>query len=305
MAHLLAGFRFSIGHVYAAAALLRVGLFLYGLLQDAYSPMKYTDIDYFVFTDAAQFVSRGRSPYDRETYRYTPLLAWLLLPCTWYRWSFHFGKIIFAVGDIVAGWLIVRILQSTSGMSRERALRFASLWLLNPMVATISTRGSSEGLLDVIVVFLLWATLQRRIKLAGFLLGLAVHFKIFPFIYGVSIIWWLDGTRLARIVPSQSRQDPSWLEKTIAFVNPARVTFASASVATFALLSAAMYFLYVNAWTSLPAASSLTLLQIRMAISRAQLFLPSDPTRPSTQLLGVQHASASEIVSFGGIVVEL
>lgn len=153
--------------------------------------MKYTDIDYLVFTDAARFVSRGRSPYDRDTYRYTPLLAWLLYPTTLGGVWFDFGKAVFATGDIVTGYLIFRILRQRPAMTTERALKYASIWLLNPMVANISTRGSSEGLLAVIVVALLWAVMRGYVRLAGCLLGLGVHFKIYPFIYAGTIFWYL------------------------------------------------------------------------------------------------------------------
>ena len=186
----------SPARVFTAAILLRVVFFFYGLYQDAHSPMKYTDIDYLVFTDAARFVSYGRSPYARDTYRYTPLLAWLLVPTArspgganlW----FSFGKALFALSDIVAGWLILQVLRKHQGMETSRALKYASIWLLNPMVATISTRGSSEGLLGVMVIALLWAVKQRRIFVAGILLGLGVHFKIYPFIYGPAILFQLD-----------------------------------------------------------------------------------------------------------------
>jgi GPI mannosyltransferase 1 subunit M len=237
----MTGFFSSPSLIFLAAILLRVILFFYGLWQDANSPMKYTDIDYYVFTDASRFIALGNSPYDRETYRYTPLLAWVLLPTTWSNTWFSFGKAIFAVGDIVAGWLVVLVLRSTTNMSTERALKFASIWLLNPMVATISTRGSSEGLLGVMVIALLWAVMQRRILLAGILLGLGVHFKIYPFIYAPSIVWWLDDECLG--IPSTS--SASMLNGITSFCNTSRLKLAFVSLATFVGLNAIMYSMYV------------------------------------------------------------
>lgn len=224
--------------VFSAAIALRAGLFFYGIWQDANSPMKYTDIDYYVFTDAARFAAHGHSPYDRETYRYTPLLAWMLLPTSWSPTWFSFGKLLFATGDIVAGWLIVLVLRKSSKMSMERALKFSSIWLLNPMVATISTRGSSEGLLGVMVIALLWAITQKRIALAGILLGLGVHFKIYPFIYAPSIIWWLDNEHLA--LPDVSKKDdlPSQFRR---FCNSSRLKLSVVSLMTFMSLNTLMY----------------------------------------------------------------
>jgi GPI mannosyltransferase 1 subunit M len=235
-------------NIFASAAALRLILLLYGLVQDAISPLKYTDIDYFVFTGAARYVARGLPPYYRETYRYTPLLAWLLLPTTWNGTAwFSFGKVIFAIADVGAGWFLLRILRmpipsygtkapgSTGVMSEENALKFASVWILNPMVAQISTRGSSEGLLGVMVAGLLWAVLQRRIALAGFFLGLAVHFKIYPFIYAPSLVLYLGS-------PLPPRSGPlSWLRS---LVNPATLTLALTSLLTFGALSSGMYALY-------------------------------------------------------------
>ncbi len=227
--------------LFTSAILLRVILLFWGLYQDATSPLKYTDIDYFVFTDAARYISRGYSPYARATYRYTPLLAYLLLPTTWSPQSlwFHFGKVLFAIADVVAGWLIFVILRER-GFGVSRAGKFASIWLLNPMVATISTRGSSEGLLGVMVMGLLWAVLKRRIALAGSILGLGVHFKIYPFIYAASIIWYLE-------TPSSSTPQPGTRNiKTIitSFANESRISLTLSALSTFSTLNLAMYILH-------------------------------------------------------------
>ncbi|KAF1934375.1 glycosyltransferase family 50 protein [Didymella exigua CBS 183.55] len=239
----LSGFFRSPLLVFTTASFLRAVFLLYGLWQDANSPMKYTDIDYFVFTDAARFISYGHSPYARDTYRYTPLLAWMIYPTTWpgTLW-FSSGKSLFAIGDVVAGWMMYRILREYRGLEKERALKFASIWLLNPMVATISTRGSSEGLLGVFVTALLWAVLAKEMVLAGLLLGFAVHFKIYPFIYAASIVWWLDETSVGRV--SKSRTRGSVFAQLLVFINSQRITIAIAGTVTFALLNIGMYQMY-------------------------------------------------------------
>jgi phosphatidylinositol glycan class M len=207
--------------------------------------MKYTDIDYYVFTDAARFISWGQSPYARDTYRYTPLLAWMIYPTVWPgKFWFSFGKVLFAVGDVAAGWMMFRMLKEYRKMNDERALKFASIWLLNPMVATISTRGSSEGLLGVFVTALLWAVLAKQIPIAGFLLGFAVHFKIYPFIYAASIVWWLDDERDGQNKKSKTAQQKSPTEQILAFLTLQRIYLAISSLLTFAVLNIGMYVMY-------------------------------------------------------------
>ncbi|KAF8545324.1 GPI mannosyltransferase [Trichophaea hybrida] len=214
--------------------LLRLVFFFYGLYQDAHSTFKYTDIDYYVFTDAARALSRNQSPYTRETYRYTPLLAFFLLPTTWPDW-FSFGKILFALSDIVAGWGIYRVLLRMRGVTERQALWYsASCWLLNPMVATISTRGSSEGLLGVMVIGLLWAAVNRHAILSGVLLGFATHFKIYPVIYAPAILLWME------VEPSFTL--PAILSRD--FITTNRVMFAGTALGTFSGLNARMFYDY-------------------------------------------------------------
>ncbi|KAI0054029.1 glycosyltransferase family 50 protein [Auriscalpium vulgare] len=112
--------------ILSVSVVLRVALILYSEWHDAHSVVKYTDVDYRVFSDATWFTlhpgpgNRAKGPlakwinvgdpYTRETYRYTPLLALLLAPNEWVHPSF--GKYLFAGCDILAGILMHRLLVS-------------------------------------------------------------------------------------------------------------------------------------------------------------------------------------------------
>lgn len=139
-------------------------------------------------------------------------------------------------------------------MDSGRAGKYAAIWLLNPMVATISTRGSSEGILGVLVIGLLWAVLQRRIALAGVLLGLSVHLKIYPVVYGVSILWFLDRETIGDFNGKKGpRKEKNTGQKGIGggnddvwgtitgFANKERVVFVGTSLVTFMGLNTLMY----------------------------------------------------------------
>lgn len=87
---------------------IRLVLIAYGEFQDQVSEVPYTDVDYRVVTDGARHIYNGRSPFNRHTYRYTPLLAIFLLPNIYLHRCF--GKILFAAFDLVIAVIIKRII---------------------------------------------------------------------------------------------------------------------------------------------------------------------------------------------------
>ncbi|KAK7080342.1 hypothetical protein SK128_025223 [Halocaridina rubra] len=159
---------------------IRFMFIVYGEHHDKTNVLKYTDVDYHVFTDAASEVAQGGSPFDRHTYRYTPFLAWILLPNVYSH--FIFGKILFSLLDCIASKLIYQLLL-LDGQSKDTAVKCSFLWLYNPLVIGVSTRGSAEAIMAVLVLMTLYFMRLRLALLAGFSLGISIHFKLYPVIY--------------------------------------------------------------------------------------------------------------------------
>ncbi len=70
----------------------------------------------------------------------------------------------------------------------RRATLLVALHLLNPIVIGISTRGSSEPVLTLLVLLTLFCALRGWWDRTAVLLGLSTHWKIYPVIYGVSCV---------------------------------------------------------------------------------------------------------------------
>ena len=180
--------RWGMANVLGISLSLRLAMIAYGEWHDdIFRSLPYTDVDYAVFTDAARHLTLGSSPFQRPTYRYSPLLALLLAPNVLVHRCW--GKLLFSVADVLIGALIHRI--GIARAQRRRALRHACLWLLNPLSIVISTRGSCDSLVSLLVVSSLYLALQvregrqghLRAALSGALLGLSVHLKLYPVVF--------------------------------------------------------------------------------------------------------------------------
>ena len=173
---------------------------------------------------------QGDSPYSRPTYRYTPLLAWLLTPNILLFNAF--GKLVFVACDMLCGYLLFEIQRARSIPPSKSADSIFFAWMCNPLVLIISTRGSAES---VVILFVLgslyFLTKQGSLNLciAGVLHGLSVHTKIYPVTFSLPIYLMLDrhysgieGRTLFGfdVLPNKSR---------VIFVVSAIVSFASAT----------------------------------------------------------------------------
>ncbi|XP_006809753.1 GPI mannosyltransferase 1 [Neolamprologus brichardi] len=229
--------------LFTASFVIRLALVAYGDYQDRTMAVKYTDIDYHVFTDAARFITEGESPYNRSTYRYTPLLAWLLTPNIYL--NMVFGKILFIVCDVLSGLLIYKVL-CLRGLRAETARCVSSLWLLNPLPMGVSSRGNAESILAALVLGTLLCMERRaqRLTWAALLYGLSVHMKIYPVTYALPIALTL---RTAEIRVDEAKNVSRFKKLVgffVGFFNRDLLLFASVAGGVFFTLTALFYYMY-------------------------------------------------------------
>ena len=169
-----------------AGAALRIALVLYSALHDNYITPPFTDIDYHVALSGAEQLAAGKSPYDAATYRYSPVLAYVMLPSVLLHQST--GKVVFSVADLLCA-AVVEAMAVRIG-ANERELQWVhAAWLYNPMIAILSARGSSDALLVALpVLALLYLLTSPQSNLPSSTL---LHLKIVPIIFTPSIITYI------------------------------------------------------------------------------------------------------------------
>ncbi|EAT39321.1 AAEL008875-PA [Aedes aegypti] len=185
---------------------IRIFLVYYGEVQDSLSEIQYTDVDYRVVTDGASHVLNLNSPFKRHTYRYTPLLAYLVLPNLVLHHSF--GKFVFSLFDIFIGvlikWILLNcyrgnkisiekkllkletlnnrnkylikrkneILNSNNEALPPKYIRMAEIsayfWLYNPLTMIIATRGNGDCVSCSLVLVSLYFLLKNEQTIVQF-----------------------------------------------------------------------------------------------------------------------------------------
>ncbi|CAK5042185.1 unnamed protein product [Meloidogyne enterolobii] len=185
----------SDNNLFILAFLIRLFFILYARIHDYLFNLNFTDVDYEVFTEAALLVLQGSSPYNLSTYRYSPIIAWILVPNYFFA---DFGKIIFLILDVFVGWIQLQYFtqyDKNSTTSKEiisnklilfrRSICF--LWLFNLFNIIIATRGNSDALICFLNLLTMIELSKGNYLFSAVIHGLATHLRIFPLIYLPSI----------------------------------------------------------------------------------------------------------------------
>ncbi|CAA9990148.1 GPI mannosyltransferase I, putative [Plasmodium knowlesi strain H] len=236
--------------------IVRVIIYYYSLWHDNNFDVKFTDVDYYVYSDAAKYILRNESPYKRYTYRYTPLLAYLMVPN--FLFHFSFGKILFSSFDFLIAIVLIRILR-IKYPSCKNYIFYVSMWILNPMVIIISIRGNADCIPCLFVFLTLLCIYQKKIYLAAIFYGLAVNFKIYPIIYALPLMLYLNKNYLAKdsffqgdkqqedlcVNPiSRTLRSIAQFSTGLIKLNRDQLVFSLCSFSTFMLLNGIFYRMY-------------------------------------------------------------
>ncbi|WWD10027.1 hypothetical protein V865_008160 [Kwoniella europaea PYCC6329] len=185
------------------SAIIQLGLLIYAQHVDShperYGGLKYTDVDWRVISDGTRLIFspnegegniaagwvvrqlglRIGDPYERSTFRYTPLLPLLISPTLIHP---LLGKSILVLASLAISHLLINLSEEGSFWLIH------GVWTLNPFILNINTRGSPESLICLFVILTLFHLKNGNIKRGAIWLGIAVSWKIYPVIY-VPAIW--------------------------------------------------------------------------------------------------------------------
>ena len=191
----------------------------------------------------------GETPYKRDTYRYTPLLAWMLVPNILVAEAW--GKCVFVLCDLLVGKLLELLSQQIVG--RQRFVQYGgfmyivALWLLNPVVINVSTRGNAESVISLMFVSCLYFLYSDWLVFAGIMFGLSVHFKVYPIIYSLALYLFVSEryrTDRGLAPPCHPHSTDKFRQLVLYLLNPRSILFSVVSALCFLFFTLLMYYIY-------------------------------------------------------------
>ncbi|GMT14904.1 hypothetical protein PFISCL1PPCAC_6201, partial [Pristionchus fissidentatus] len=230
----------------------RFALVAYSTIHDYLFEVRFTDIDYSVYHDAAMTVVKGGSPYQRATYRYSPLLAWILVPNAVFA---SFGKLLFCSADILVGWLCLRLgdeRRKGNGETKEDSdrllLHCALFWLVNPLTMIISSRGNADSLVVSAVMGTLLLIEMDWWYVAALLHGsMGVQLKLYPVLLLVPI-YFHSVYRHTKIpvttILNLRSGNHSILDRVKMLINGRGILYIAITLFSFAITQILFYYMY-------------------------------------------------------------
>lgn len=154
--------------------LIRIFVLYVGNKLDTFSDhWQYTDIDYKIFSDGGKLHSLGVSPFERPTFRYPPILSFIMIGNSVFK---SFGKFLFVVFDTATIFEI-------HTLQRRKTFFWEWLWCFNPLSIYICTRGSMESMSNWLMLLSIRFLLERKVAFAGIVFGFLIYFRIYPIVY--------------------------------------------------------------------------------------------------------------------------
>ena len=117
---------------------------------------------------------------------------------------------------------------------------YVAFWIYNPVTVGMSTRGSNDNIIALLVFASLYFLLKRQYVSAGLVYGLSVHFKIYPIIYSIPFYLFIDCDRKAILSNKKSTCSIIFTN----FFTKNRLIFGIVSALTFFSLTGLFYYVY-------------------------------------------------------------
>lgn len=154
--------------------------------------LKYTDIDYRIYSDGTRNIFEGISPFERPTFRYPPILPILLFGNIYLHPVF--GKLVFSLFDSLIIYKIDscrRNLFNQQPPSSKYDLTTTTmviLWALNPISAYLCSRGSADSIANYFILLSIDLFLSKSYFIFAITYSFTIYFRLYPIIYFPSFL---------------------------------------------------------------------------------------------------------------------